>query len=451
VDPQTGEAHTVFDTAQEPDKILLKACGTRRASRCPPCAEVYRADAYQLVRAGIAGGKGTPASVDGHPMVFATFTAPSFGAVHTARTHGGTIYPCHPAKLGDHCPHGRRRGCWMRHEADDPALGQPLCADCYDVAGAVLWNATAPALWQRTTIYLHRALAKLAGLSRRELRRQVRVSYLKVAEFQRRGLVHYHAVVRLDGRAAGDDAAVVPPPAAFTAELLAEAIREAVAVVSVPAPTIPTIPGLAAGPVRWGEQLDIRPILPDDHDHDVTEFEGDGEKDGQEWPARRLAGYIAKYATKATETFGTTLDRPIRTAAELEAATRALPPHVAAMVRACWQLGGRRELAGLGLRRWSHTLGYRGHFTTKSHAYSTTFRALRAARRAWVARRRHGPAVELDRDGYPLPPEGQVSVTDWEYQGRGYTTAGDALLARWMAVNVREMRRIAREELAAVA
>jgi hypothetical protein len=437
----------VLDTADEPDRIVLKACGARRASRCAPCAEVYRADAYQLVRAGMAGGKGTPASVGGHPMVFATFTAPSFGQVHSTRRHGGTSYPCHPAKLGDHCPHGRRRACWTRHQADDPALGQPLCGDCYDVVGAVLWNALAPALWQRTTIYLHRALAKLAGVSRRALRQQVRVSYLKVAEFQRRGLVHYHAVIRLDGRVPGDDAAVSPPPAAFTVELLTKAIRQAAGVVSVPLPTMPTMPGLVAGLVCWGEQLGVRPIttnITDEHGQDVSEVEWAG------WPAGRLAGYIAKYATKATETFGTTLDHPIRTPADLEAATRALPTHIAAMVRACWQLGGRRELAGLRLRRWSHMLGYRGHFTTKSRAYSTSFRALRAARRTWLARQRHGPTVALDHDGYLLPPDGQVVVQSWEYRGRGYTTAGDAHLAASMAEAAREMRRVAREELSAV-
>src|SRR6266508_6438082 len=67
VDEATGEACTVFDTEPEPDRVLLKACGTRRAVRCPPCAEVYRADAYQFLRAGLAGGKGVPDTVATHP------------------------------------------------------------------------------------------------------------------------------------------------------------------------------------------------------------------------------------------------------------------------------------------------------------------------------------------------------------------------------------------------
>src|SRR6266705_2342053 len=104
-DTRSGEVRAVVDSRAEPDGVLLKACGTRRAARCPACAEVYRRDAFQLVRAGLAGGKGVPASVAGHPMVFVTFTAPSFGPVHARRERGGTVAPCHPGKLGDHCAH----------------------------------------------------------------------------------------------------------------------------------------------------------------------------------------------------------------------------------------------------------------------------------------------------------------------------------------------------------
>jgi hypothetical protein len=66
-------------------------------------------------------------------------------------------------------------------------------------------------------------------------------------------------------------------------------------------------------------------------------------------------------------------------------------------------------------------LGYGGYCLTKSHHYSTTIRARRAARRAYIARRRHGPTVALDADGRLLPPAGMVTVAGWEYAGRGYT------------------------------
>jgi hypothetical protein len=44
-DRSTGEVRTVYDSGREPDGVLLKACGTRRESRCPSCAATYRADA----------------------------------------------------------------------------------------------------------------------------------------------------------------------------------------------------------------------------------------------------------------------------------------------------------------------------------------------------------------------------------------------------------------------
>ena len=68
-------------------------------------------------------------------------------------------------------------------------------------------------------------------------------------------------------------------------------------------------------------------------------------------------------------------------------------------------------------------LGYRGHFATKSRRYSTTMRALRAARADW-RRRQH-----------PLPATGDaatsavITVTDLEWAGMGWRTTGDALLA----------------------
>ena len=55
-----GELLHRYTTVHEPGGVLKVACKTRRASRCPPCAEVYRADTYQLIRAGLSGGKGVP-------------------------------------------------------------------------------------------------------------------------------------------------------------------------------------------------------------------------------------------------------------------------------------------------------------------------------------------------------------------------------------------------------
>jgi replication initiator protein RepSA len=430
-DRATGEVRTVYDSEREPDGVLLKACGTRRESKCPSCAATYRADAYQLLAAGLRGGKGVPETVAGHPRLFVTFTAPSFGPVHTRKAQGRLVLPCHPYRQGARCPHGQRAGCWHRHEEDDSRLGEPLCPGCYDAEAQVLWNALAPELWRRTTIALHRALGRLVGLHEGELRRLVRVSYAKVAEFQRRGAIHFHAVIRLDAATACRcPECLLPPPEPFAADLLEDALKAAVPGVRVPCP--PLEDGGPERYARWGEQLDVRNITRSDDQ-------------AGELSAEQVAGYIAKYASKATESFGSGLDRRIG-AADLDRLDR-LPAHVAELVRAAWELGGRPELEGLRLRPWAHMLGFRGHWSTKSRRYSTTFTVLRRARVAFAKRRRAKEGVPLDAWGRPDDDQAVIVVASWVYVGAGYETEGERWLALSAAARAREQRRAAWEEL----
>ena len=51
IDPATGEILRTLDTRDTPDDVIYLPCGDRRASVCEPCAETYRADTYQLIRA----------------------------------------------------------------------------------------------------------------------------------------------------------------------------------------------------------------------------------------------------------------------------------------------------------------------------------------------------------------------------------------------------------------
>ena len=211
--------------------MLLVACGNRREDVCPACSQVYKNDARQIIRSGLTGGKGIPDSVAAHPCVFATLTAPSFGPVHTTRTgRAGRPLACRPRRDAHQrrCPHGRDISCPRHHRDGDPRLGQPLCPDCYDYTGHILFNALGPEVWRRFTIYLPRQLARLAGVTQKRLRSEVTVRFVKVAEYQARGVVHYHAVIRLDA----DGNGYQPPPAQYTAALLCQAIQRAASVVS---------------------------------------------------------------------------------------------------------------------------------------------------------------------------------------------------------------------------
>lgn len=101
VDQATGELTRSLDTTNVPGGVLLVACGNRRATACPSCAETYRGDAWQLIAAGLAGGKGVPAEIVSRPHVFVTLTAPSFGPVHSRRMRQGKARPqCSPQRQG---------------------------------------------------------------------------------------------------------------------------------------------------------------------------------------------------------------------------------------------------------------------------------------------------------------------------------------------------------------
>jgi hypothetical protein len=345
--------------------------------------------------------------------------------VHSRRVTGGQAQRCRPRRRLDVCPHGVRLSCGEVHEEDDGRLGEPLCAECFDYEIAVLWNALAPELWRRTAIQIPRELARLAGLSHRELRRRVRVSYVKVAEYQRRGSLHFHVVMRLDRGQPGLTAErVEAPEPEFSRELLSDAVRAAVARVSVPSPTPDGDSGVSAHQVRWGLEIEIRPL-----------------ESGQGAEASACASYIAKYSTKSTEVVGGLTHR--LGGGDLKGL--GVRDHVRRYVECAWRLGDEPHLRGLRLRRWAHTLGFRGHCFTKSRRYSTTFTALRRAPHEHVLRRLH-PGGRRDPWGRALELRATREERRFRFVGLGYRTAADAWLAECGAARVREQRRVAREE-----
>jgi hypothetical protein len=400
-----------YSTDAEPDRVLLIRCGNRRAAVCPSCSFEYAGDMWQLLYAGAAGGrKGVPETIRSHPLVFATLTAPGFGPVHTTRAdRTGGPARCRPARGTPRlCPHGRPTWCTTFHTENDPRLGHPLCPDCYDYPGHIAFNWHAPELWRRFTITLRRVLARQAGVSVGEFARCCRVSFVKVAEFQRRGVVHFHALLRLDGP--GDDYQL--PQLSIDANGLAEAIREAVAHVRLTV-EMPGGPDLV---LRFGTQIDTQTV--------------NSGPAGQLTP-EHAARYIAKYATKSAEDFGLGHRRITPEALSL----LDVADHVDQLVRTAWQLG--EHDAYEGLRRWVHMLGFRGHFASKSRRYSTTLGAIRGERRTY---RQHQTAEHIRE---LLDDDTTLVVSHWEFAGIGYLTTGDTTLARSAAARARERRQTA--------
>jgi hypothetical protein len=225
------------------------------------------------------------------------------------------------------------------------------------------------------------------------------------------------------------------------------------------------------GPVRWGEQLDLRPIT-NGTDGDATMSDG------------QVAGYVAKYATKGAEATGT-VDHPVccrdckgtgRSPNHLTAVScercdgngvrqdidqLQVTAHARAMIRTCWTLGGLTEFQELRLRARAHMLGFRGHFSTKSRRYSTTLGCLRSARRDWrtdqilrakglgqatTIRRCHLENLD-DLDDQADDEEATDSVLvvgHWLYAGRGHSP-GQAIFATTIAQDIADNRRIFRQ------
>lgn len=399
-DSLTGDVLHHYTTRDEPGERLLVRCRNRRSSVCAPCSRLHSGDTFHLVRAGLLGGKEVPASVRDRPRLFITLTAPSFGSVHRAGDR------CRPRGSAATCEHGRYLGCGGSHDADERIVGQPLCTDCYDHTGHVLWHACAGKLWDRFTIAMRRFLASSAGLAQSAFADHARLSFARVAEYQRRGAVHIHAVVRLDGVTGPVD----DPPVWGTADVLASAVRTAARHIVV---RTPYSAGVGELSLRWGSQLDVRTI-------DVREG-GPGDE--------AVAAYIAKYVTKGASETGAGADHPFTSRDDINAVPAT--PHVRTLMHTCWLLGGLPEFQTLRLRAWAHTLGYRGHILTKSRAYSTTYAALRAERAA--------------HQGLSEPPPGSAADARWRYIGSGHSP-GAALIAAGIAHDLELNREIARQE-----
>lgn len=409
-DATTGEQLSTFSSDQTPLGVLYRACGNRRADICPSCSRTYARDTFVMLRAGLAGGKTVPDSVAQNPLLFLTFTAPSFGHVHGARNG----QRCRPRDAVKGCVHGRPVGCMARHAADDSSIGAPICDDCYDWQSAVVWQWWAPELWRRTTIAMRRAVASELGVKESKLQTVASVQFARVAEFQVRGLVHFHALIRIDGP---DGPGSTAPIDGMT---LARVIAKAARAVEFVAPPIDAED--VARRLTWGMQLDVRVVRDGTRTDDPA---------GPLTP-EQVAGYLAKYATKDATSIR---DQP--------------RPHLKRLEETCHELAGRAFAADRGtqyalLGKWAHMLGFRGHFSSKSRRYSVTLGRLRRARhryRLLAARaKRMGEPLDIVNLEAELLSDDETTlvVGSWFFQGTGWTSPGDEALALAAAARARE-------------
>jgi hypothetical protein len=208
----------------------------------------------------------------------------------------------------------------------------------------------------------------------------------------------------------------------LTAELLNRLLVDAAHSTAIRTPAHPDRPD--GWVIQWGTQ--VRPL---------TVARG---LPGAEVTEQHVAGYLAKYATKATEAAGHLSTRLTESTVRLYADPA---KHTGRLIATAWNLG--RPAAGPGwsrLRPWAHMLGFGGHFATKSRAYSTTFGALRGARS--IAMRRANASARSARPelGPPDETETVLVVGSWTYAGTGWRTTADAALALAAADAARSRR-----------
>lgn len=516
VDTVTGRVLSERHTADLPDGVIYKPCGNRRESVCPACSERYKRDAYQVVRSGLVGGKGVPEQVAHHPAVFPTLTAPSFGEVHTRAVKRHTCgrrkdcdcrpEPCHARRELAVCPHGVRLVCFARHAETDRNLGTPLCLDCYDYQAQAVWNVMAGELWRRTSIAVNRRIRQTAkqrgvadvpvltydkqGKARVRWVCPIRLSFGKAAEMQRRGVVHFHAIIRLDGYNPEEPDAIVAPPAVLDAADLKAAVDYAAATVVFASDPHPA--KRDGWDIGWGDQV-LTKLVTVAAEGQVTDAQ--------------VAAYLAKYATKSTEVTGHASNRLTEDTIALYADPDG--SHTERLIDACWQLGNfrtdpqpptpmggtRRPAAApaepfgalrtdpacggctryricptcaaeqvaadddarhapagppaspyLKLRRWAHMLGYGGHFLTKSRRYSITFAMLRDERVRFRRAATGGP-----ERAEPVAAPTTLVVNFLAFVGAGWQTPADAMLANTSAAMAREHQQAARDALDSLA
>ncbi|WP_431843151.1 replication initiator [Calidifontibacter indicus] len=333
VDRATGEVLTTFSSDSAPLGFLFKACGNRREHVCPACSRTYARDTFEMIRVGVTGGKRVPEDVRYNPLIFLTLTAPSFGHVHRGGAH------CCPRRAGDRqfCPHGRPTWCGQHHDDGDARRGTPLCPDCYDYVTHVTWQWWAPELWRRFTIELRRQLSSRLGCPEQKLGELASVQFAKVAEYQTRGVIHFHALIRLDGPSA--DGIGSPAPASVTVAEFGALARASSQRVQFLAPAAQESPRRLV----FGRQVDVKIVRANSRNDDA----------GAPLRAEQVAGYLAKYATKDATNAG--------------GAERRATAHIRRLRETCvdlhraatdaWQDANPYALLG----KWEHSLGFRGH------------------------------------------------------------------------------------------
>jgi hypothetical protein len=357
-------------------RAIYVRCGTRRENKCAACAEQYRRDAITLIEKGVPKRRRK-----GYHLLFVTLTAPGadfFGSANHRR----------PGKKTGNCK------CGKVHLPDDPLIGAPIDFEKFDYKRAAAWNDSLPELWRRFLIALEREMPTQ------------RIEYVKVAEVQRRGLFHLHAILRVE----------------ITKEHKHALERSEVSKAIKIAAAIPDFEGN-----KFGRQVDVEFATQRPPQRRKGESEKDYKKRVNRTKTRNtFARYLAKYATKGTDHAtrkGVVGKYVLAHHAKLRNASREKAEKLRDERLKTYSqkpdtnpfIHSPQERAIISRAEATvNDFGFAGQFLTKSRNYSTTFKAIREEQRKFAI-----ASSEEDK-------------TEWEIIGFGVDVAHqDDALAYW--------------------
>lgn len=187
--------------------VVLIRCESASPRICPSCARLRQVDQMRLIGSGCNTSERdgiTAGQLGGFTFWFVTLTAPSFGPVHRVPKWDGA-----PLK---------RCKCGQVHKHGDEAKGVPVNPRTYRYKQQVAWNAAVSMLTKRTLDHLGE---QIPGSE-----------YAVVKEWQTRGVIHLHAVVRV--------------PVAYSETGVYASLL--------------SLKGVTADGARWGKEADVRRI-----------------------------------------------------------------------------------------------------------------------------------------------------------------------------------------------
>lgn len=155
----------VWVTSSETGEEVAVRCGSRLANRCESCSRLAVRDYQRLIGDGF-----TDVDAGEFRFFFMTLTAPSFGPTHSVPKQGRNLRRC-------------RCGAFHDPVVDADMRGVCIDPDTYDFEGCCRWNYGLGDLWDSTRSRLSQ---RFPGLS-----------YAKVSEYQARGALHVHVLVRI--------------------------------------------------------------------------------------------------------------------------------------------------------------------------------------------------------------------------------------------------------------